>query len=134
MLNEQTFEFSQARLKLKDSLRFTMRQSAGSLEYLLEDESTGRFFRVGLPQYTFLTMLDGNRTISTALMKTATLMRQNAIDENEAANLCKMGHRVRPSRFRNRKLGSKARRTTRDVSEAATCLVPQPNDVEDAAV
>ena len=34
-------------------------------------------------------MLDGNRTISTALMKTATLMRQNAIDENEAANLCK---------------------------------------------
>ena len=89
MLNEQTFEFSQARLKLKDSLRFTMRQSAGSLEYLLEDESTGRFFRVGLPQYTFLTMLDGNRTISTALMKTATLMRQNAIDENEAANLCK---------------------------------------------
>ena len=89
MLNEQTFEFSQARLKLKDSLRFTMRQSAASLEYLLEDESTGRFFRVGLPQYTFLTMLDGNRTISTALMKTATLLRQNAIDENEAASLCK---------------------------------------------
>ena len=66
-----------------------MRQSAASLEYLLEDESTGRFFRVGLPQYTFLTMLDGNRTISTALMKTATLLRQNAIDENEAASLCK---------------------------------------------
>ena len=89
MLNEQTFEFSQARLKLKDSLRFTMRQSQASLEYLLEDESTGRFFRVGLPQYTFLTMLDGNRTISTALMKTATLLRKNAIDENEAASLCK---------------------------------------------
>ncbi len=89
MLNEQTFEFSQAKLKLKDSLRFTMRQNAANLEYLLEDESTGRFFRVGLPQYTFLTMLDGNRTISTALMKTATLLRQNAIDENEAASLCK---------------------------------------------
>ncbi len=89
MLNDQTFEFSQARLKLKDALRFTMRQSGGGVEYLVEDEVTGRFFRVGMPQYAFLTMLDGHRTVSTALMKTATLMREHAIDENEAANLCK---------------------------------------------
>jgi len=89
MLNDQTFEFSQARLKLKDALRFTMRQTGGGIEYLVEDEVTGRFFRVGLAQYTFMTMLDGRRTVSTALMKTATLLRQHAIDENEAANLCK---------------------------------------------
>jgi putative peptide zinc metalloprotease protein len=89
MLNEQTFEFSQARLRLKDSLRFTMRQSGSAIEYLVEDEVTGRFFRVGLPQYTFMTMLDGQRTVSTALMKTATLLREHAIDESEAANLCK---------------------------------------------
>jgi len=89
MLNEQTFEFSQARLKLKDSLRFTMRQSGGSAHFMVEDEVTGRFFRVGLPQYTFMSMLDGQRTVSTALMKTATLLREHAIDESEAANLCK---------------------------------------------
>ena len=85
----ETFEFSQARLKLKDSLRFTMRQSGNGIAYLVEDEVTGRFFRVGLPQYTFLTMLDGRRTVSTALMKTATLLREHAIDESESANLCK---------------------------------------------
>lgn len=89
MLNEQTFEFSQARLKLKDSLRFTMRQSGDAVHFLVEDEVTGRFFRVGMPQYTFLSMMDGQRTVSTALMKTATLLRENAIDESEAANLCK---------------------------------------------
>ena len=89
MLNEKTFEFSQARLRLKDSLRFTMRQSGDAVEYLVEDEVTGRFFRVGLPQYTFLTMLDGRRTVGTGLMKTATLLREHAIDETEAANLCK---------------------------------------------
>ena len=89
MLNEQTFEFSQARLQLKDSLRFTMRQNGSAIDYLVEDEVTGRFFRVGLAQYTFLTMLDGRRTVSTALMKTATLLREHAIDEHEAANLCK---------------------------------------------
>lgn len=85
----ETFEFSQARLKLNNSLRFTMRQTGDSIHYLVEDEVTGRFFRVGLPQYTFLTMLDGRRTVSTALMKTATLLREHAIDESEAANLCK---------------------------------------------
>jgi len=89
MLNDQTFEFSQARLCLKDSLRFTMRQNGDAIHYLVEDEVTGRFFRVGLPQYTFLSMLDGKRTVSTALMKTATLIREHAIDETEAASLCK---------------------------------------------
>lgn len=85
----ETFEFSQARLSLKDSLRFTMRQNAESVFYLVEDEVTGRFFRVGLAQYTFLTMLNGKRTVSTALMKTATLLHEHAIDETEAANLSK---------------------------------------------
>ena len=89
MLNDQTFEFSQARLKLKNSLRFTMRSNAGGTEYLIEDEVTGRFFRVGLAQYTFMSMMDGKRTVSTALMKTATLLRQHAIDESQAASLCK---------------------------------------------
>ena len=89
MLNEQTFEFSQARLQLKDALRFTLRQNGDAIDYLVEDEVTGRFFRVGLAQYAFLTMLDGRRTVSTALMKAATLLREHAIDESEAANLCK---------------------------------------------
>ena len=89
MLNEQTFEFSQAKLKLKESLRFTMRESGGGIEYLVEDEVIGRFYRIGHAQYTFLTMLDGRRTVSDVLMKTASLIRQHAIDETEAANLCK---------------------------------------------
>ena len=66
-----------------------MRHSGGSIEYLVEDDVTGRFFRVGMPQYAFLTMLDGQRTVSTALMMSASVLRQNAIDESEAASLCK---------------------------------------------
>lgn len=89
MLQDSTLEFGQARLKLKESLRFDMRQSGNSIAWICEDEVTGRFFQLGLPQYTFLTMLDGQRTVSTALMKTATLLREHAIDESEAANICK---------------------------------------------
>ena len=89
MLNDETFEFSQARLRLNSSLRFTPRVVGENTTYLVEDEVTGRFFRLGVPQYTFLSMLDGKRTVSTALMKTATLLREHAIDEQEAASLCK---------------------------------------------
>ena len=89
MLQESTLEFGQAKLKLRESLRFDMRQSGNAVTWICEDEVTGRFFQLGVPQYTFLSMLDGKRTVSTALMKTATLLRENAIEESEAASLCK---------------------------------------------
>ena len=89
MLQESTLEFGQAKLKLKEALRFDMRQSGNAVTWICEDEVTGRFFQIGVPQYTFLTMLDGKRTVSTALMKTATLLREHAIEEGEAASLCK---------------------------------------------
>jgi putative peptide zinc metalloprotease protein len=87
--NEQTLQFSQAKLKAKDCLRFTMRRSGGEVWYMVEDEIAGKFFQIGLPQYTLLSLLNGKRTVNDALMKTATLLRQNALDEQEAANLCK---------------------------------------------
>ncbi len=89
LANEQTFEFGEAKLKAKDSLRFTMRESGNGVWYLVEDEISGRFFQIGLPQYTFLSMLDGRRTVNQVLMKTASLLRQHSVDEQEAANICK---------------------------------------------
>ena len=134
MLNEQTFEFSQARLRLKDSLRFTMRQNGKAIEYLVEDEVTGRFFRVGLPQYTFLTMLDGRRTVSTALMKTASLLREHAIDETEAASLCKWAIESGTGRVGDRQLNSASVGTARTTTKTTDGFVSQPNDDADTAV
>ena len=89
LANEQTFQFGQAKLKARDSLRFTMRQTGEDVTYIVENEATAKFFQIGLPQYTFLSLLNGSRTVSQALMQTATILRINAIDEQEAANLCK---------------------------------------------
>ena len=89
LANEQTFQFGQAKLKARDSLRFTMRQTGEDVTYIVENEATAKFFQIGLPQYTFLSLLNGYRTVSQALMQTATILRINAIDEQEAANLCK---------------------------------------------
>ena len=89
MLNEQTFEFGQARLKTRSGLRFTMRQTAGDRWYIVEDEATGKFYRIGVPQYMFLSMLNGERTVNAALMRTASLLKKNALDEHEIAGICK---------------------------------------------
>ena len=75
MLNEQTLEFGQAVLKAKNALRFSSRKIGKRLGYIVEDELTGKFFQIGLSQYTFLSLLNGRRTVNDALERTATLLR-----------------------------------------------------------
>lgn len=87
--DEQTLELSQVRLEIRESLRFTQRQSGDVPWYLVEDEATGKFFQIGLPQYTFLSLLNGKRNVHEALMHTASVLPEHAIDEQEAASLCK---------------------------------------------
>jgi len=89
MLNEQTLEFGQAKLKAKNALRFSSRKIGKRLGYIVEDELTGKFFQIGLSQYTFLSLLTGRRTVNEALERTATLLRKHAFDQQEVASLCK---------------------------------------------
>jgi len=89
MLNEQTLEFGQAVLKSKNALRFSSRKIGKRLGYIVEDELTGKFFQIGLSQYTFLSLLNGRRTVNDALERTATLLRKHAFDQQEVAKLCK---------------------------------------------
>ena len=89
MLNEQTLEFGQAKLKAKNALRFSSRKTGSRLGYIVEDELTGKFFQIGISQYTFLSLLNGRRTVNSALQRTATLLGKHAFDQREVANLCK---------------------------------------------
>ena len=89
MLNEQTLEFGQAKLKCKNALRFSCRKTGSRIGYIVEDELTGKFFQIGISQYTFLSLLNGRRSVNDALQRTATLLGKHAFDQREVANLCK---------------------------------------------
>ena len=89
MLNEQTLEFGQAKLKAKNALRFSSRKIGSRIGYIVEDELTGKFFQIGLSQYTFLSLLNGRRSVNDALQRTASLLGKHAFDQREVANLCK---------------------------------------------
>jgi len=87
--SEQTLELNQIQLKRKESLRFSFRSGREADWYLVEDESTGKFFQIGLPQYTFLSLLDGQRTVGEALTQTSSLLREHALSEQDVASFSK---------------------------------------------
>lgn len=68
-----TFEIGQAKLKLRTDLRFTLHQDAASPWYLVEDESRGNYFRVGVVEYAFLSLLNGKRTLDQAMATLASM-------------------------------------------------------------
>lgn len=84
-----TFEIGQARLRLRDGLRFTLHQDAKRPWYLVEDDVTGQFYRIGLPEYTLLSVLDGVKSLAAAVAETSALLGGQAFGEREAAHLCR---------------------------------------------
>lgn len=85
--DETTFEIGQAILTLNDGLQFTLQHSGNEKWYLVEDESQSKVFRIGLPQYTLLSLLNGRRTLAEATAKTSILLGPDSIDESELARL-----------------------------------------------
>ena len=84
-----TFELTESRLQLKSNLRFSIQRSRHGDWYLIEDESRGTFFRIGPAEYTFISLLDGETTMATAMARTCSTMGASALNEQEAVQLCK---------------------------------------------
>ncbi len=84
-----TFDLGQTRLRLKSGLAFAVRQGTRETWYQIEDESRSQFFRIGPAEYTFLSMLDGETTMATALAQTCSVMGAKAFSEDDAIGLCK---------------------------------------------
>ncbi len=102
------FELGIARPRLRDDLRFSLRESRHGASYIVEDETNSKFYRVGLAEYTFLSLLDGETTVQSAIAATAAKLGHEAFNEAEAAALCKWlidagladKHRHDPQRWR----------------------------------
>ena len=83
-----TFEIAGAKPRLRDGLVFTFREIGGEPGVIIEDELSGRFFRVGMSEYVFLSQLDGRTSIGDALGATALQLKDRALTEDDAASLC----------------------------------------------
>ncbi len=87
-LDDSTFEIGNTRLRLKDGLSFSLNHSGDTPWYLIEDETAGKFFRVGLAEYTLLSLLDGKRTLSDALAIAVSVLGDTTLDDTQGARIC----------------------------------------------
>jgi len=83
----ETYELGQARLRLRTDLRFSLHGGPSDGWYLVEDEARGRYFRIGLTEYLFLSLLDGQRTLDDVLAEMASWPGCDGIDASRAAEI-----------------------------------------------
>jgi putative peptide zinc metalloprotease protein len=82
-------EVVQARLALRGDLVFTPQSSLGDPHYLVEDPIHSRFYRIGLREYAFLSLLDGTKTVTDAVRVARDRLGGEAINEQEAVTICR---------------------------------------------
>ncbi len=85
----QTCELGQARLRLRNDLKFTLHNDAATQWYLVEDESRCGFYRVGIAEYAFLSLLNGKRTLDEAVAKLSSLSCCDDLSEQRAVALAR---------------------------------------------
>lgn len=86
--DQRVRELSNLVLKFRDDLRVSRQQLGGQSCYVIEDPINGHFFRVGEPEYDFISSLDGRRSVQDAIALCAE-RGTDAITESEAATICR---------------------------------------------
>ncbi len=87
--HHSTVELSNCKLYLRTDLSFHLQEYQGAPCYLIEDEFNSRFYRVGIPEYQLISLLDGSTTLAQAVSKSAAQMGDQAINEQDAITICK---------------------------------------------
>lgn len=89
LIDSSVREIGDTRLLLRVDLIFTPQSAAGETYYLIEDPLNSRFFRLGLAEYTLVSLMDGRTTVQQALSWLATAMPHHHLSDQDAAGLCR---------------------------------------------
>ena len=87
--SHSTVHLSSVVLRLRADLVFSVREYGGQMMYVVEDDLASRYYRLGPAEYTFVSFLDGHNTFASALGRTAAVMNEQALTEDEAAAFCR---------------------------------------------
>ncbi|MEX2141897.1 MAG: HlyD family efflux transporter periplasmic adaptor subunit [Pirellulales bacterium] len=76
-------------LRLRPHLKVECREFDGQTGYVIEDPFRAKFYRVGVAEQAFISLLDGTRTVQDAIASAATRLRERAFSESEALAICR---------------------------------------------
>ena len=82
--HNEAMEIANARLRLRRGLRFELQEHGGKAAYVIHDESNGSFFQLGIPEYAFVSLLDGSTSIEQAVQQTAARLGEDAFTMRSA--------------------------------------------------
>ena len=82
------FELGNTVVEIREGLELQFREVGDEPCYVIQDTTTGAFYRIGLPEYSFLTLLDGKRTVDEAIAICATALRGSALSVQRAESIC----------------------------------------------
>ena len=85
--DEQTRDLRRSCVRLHDGLLFSPQGHDDEVFYHIEHTVASKFYRIGYPQYVFLSLLDGSTTFSTALAVSARKLGDRALTESDATQL-----------------------------------------------
>jgi putative peptide zinc metalloprotease protein len=76
-------------LRLRTDLRIERRDLGGEACYVIDDPIRAKIYRVGVPECTFIALLDGTRTIGAAIGESAKCLGELSFSEPEALSICR---------------------------------------------
>ncbi|MBW3540118.1 MAG: efflux RND transporter periplasmic adaptor subunit [Planctomycetes bacterium] len=82
-------ELKRYRPALRPELVFTPEEQGSERFYRVEDPGRSRFYRIGLAEYAFISLFDGNTSVGEALALAARTLGEDALSEDEAAAICR---------------------------------------------
>jgi putative peptide zinc metalloprotease protein len=85
--DDSTRDLLRSRLTLREDVRFWPERYGERIWYHIEHREAGRFFRVGLAEYTFMSLLDGETSLGEAVSLTACALGPDALTEQQATTI-----------------------------------------------
>ncbi len=86
-MEHSTNSIGEVRITLRDDIRFRPQQYGGETSYVIEDPATSSFYRIGVPEYTLISLLDGKNSISDAMHHASSVLGRDAFTEHDAASI-----------------------------------------------
>lgn len=84
---DNTRDLLHSRIRLNDGLMFRPDRTGDRVWYQIEDTAQQRFFCIGLPEYTFVSLLDGDTSPAEAISLTARALGPDALTEEQAVSI-----------------------------------------------
>jgi putative peptide zinc metalloprotease protein len=87
--DSEHWRLSEVKLVLREDLRCSLHEYGGRSCYVVEDPDNSQFYRLGPREWTFVSFLDGKRSVGEALELAAESLGPKRLSSADAARLCR---------------------------------------------